>query len=274
VTEESGSDRLSDDSDQARAESVVAHNAKGPTKKRKSERRKQKQIAKNTKSRESLELSLPGSSSGHGVEGRPPSPHGTSQDEEVPPRAMQLGGGGAPSASGLDLRTLGVRCAKVGCAVVCGYADGVSVVCPGCGPFSYVRYCGKHHLWEDAKAHWLYCGKASMRVKCLATSIPYDVLVGPPMLPGRYNAGFPERHRQALWFSTASDLGDYFVFTDWTDIMAAEDHPVVHLELRCSPRVAYTVRFEDAAEKDRFRRCLAICLFGKFRIPHLTFSLP
>jgi hypothetical protein len=37
----------------------------------------------------------------------------------------------------------------------CGFADGGSVVCPKCGPFSLVRYCGKDHLWEDAKmATW------------------------------------------------------------------------------------------------------------------------
>ncbi|KAJ5138738.1 uncharacterized protein N7515_003586 [Penicillium bovifimosum] len=268
-TEQSCSNHPSHNSKQARAESVVAHNTKGPTKKKqkKWQKRKEKRFKK---TRESLEPSLPASSLGHGVEGRIPSPHGTSRDEEVPPGAMQLGGSGAPSASGLDLRTVGVRCAKVDCDAVCGYADGVSVVCPGCGPFSYVRYCGKHHLWEDAKAHWLYCGTASMQEMCMATSIPYDVLVGPPMLPGRYNSGLPERHRQALWFSTASDQGDYFLFTDWTDIMAAEDQPEVHLELRCSPRVAYTVRFEDAAEKDRFRRCLAICLFAAVEYPALV----
>ncbi|KAJ5544989.1 hypothetical protein N7535_006623 [Penicillium sp. DV-2018c] len=267
-TEQPRSDCPPDSLEQARAKSAAARNAKKRAKRQL--KRKQRHADQIAQSREPLEPSLTAASSGHGVEGRAPSPHGTSWDEEVPLGAMQLDDSGASPASTLDLRTVGVRCAKVDCEVVCGYADGASVVCPGCGPFSYVRYCGKHHLWEDAKEHWLYCGMASMQEMCLAISIPYDVLVGPPMLPGRYNVGFPERHREALWFSTASDRGDYFLFTDWTDITAAGDQPMAHLELRCSPRVPYTVRFEDAEEKDRFRRCLAICLFAAVEHPALV----
>ncbi|KAJ5550722.1 hypothetical protein N7461_005420 [Penicillium sp. DV-2018c] len=276
-TDQSCSNPSSDSSGQTRAKFVVAHKSnespkkrKKTPKKKKQERRKRKQVEKRAKSRESLELTLTRSSSGHGVDDRLSSSHGSSRDERGIPRAMQLGSSETSSASFLDLRTVGVRCAKVDCEVVCGYADGVSVLCPGCGPFSYVRYCGKQHLWEDAKAHWLYCGKASMREVCLAISIPYDVLVGPPMLPNLHNVNFPERHRQALWFSTASDLGDYFLFTDWTDLKAAKGQPKAHLELRCSSRVAYTVRFEDATEKDKFRRCLAICLFAALEYPDVV----
>lgn len=211
-------------------------------------------------------------SSGHGVEGHPPSPPEASNDIEQPPKAMQYGGVGTPySQPGLDLSTVAVQCAKPGCGIICQY-NGASVTCPKCGPYSMIRYCSKPHLWEDAKAHWTDCSSHTISQPCMASSISPDALVGPPMLPCLHEWDTPERHRQAVWFSSASDRGDYFVFTDWTDIMKAGDDPASHTRLRCSPRVAHTVRFEDAREKDRFRRCLAICLLCKSKISHLTFN--
>jgi hypothetical protein len=118
--------------------------------------------------------------------------------------------------------------------------------------------------------HWLVCGTRPVyQQQPLARSIPYDVLVGPPMLPSLHQWDTPERHRQAVWFSSARDRGDYFVFAEWDDLVKAADAPGSHVGLRCSPRVAHIVRFEDAKEKDRFRRCLAVCLFCKF---HISFN--
>ncbi|KAJ5781367.1 uncharacterized protein N7518_009850 [Penicillium psychrosexuale] len=170
----------------------------------------------------------------------------------------------------LDLRTLGVTCHEPFCEVLCCLGDGVSVVCPKCGPFSLVRYCGKDHLWEDAKRHWVVCTQLPVLEQCLASSISHDLLVGPPMLPNLHQWDKPERHRQALWFSSARDRGDYFVFAEWVDLVKVEDDPASHLQLRCSPRIAHIVRFEDAEEKDRFRRCLAICLFAAIEHPALV----
>lgn len=213
-------------------------------------------------------------SSSHGVEGQTPSTPETSSSEELTPKAMQFGDIGASSSRmALDLTMLAVPCAKQDCGAVCGFKDGASVVCPKCGPYSMTRYCGQLHLWEDVKSHWVFCSTQTIDRPCLASSISADALVGPPMLPCLHQWDTPARHRQAVWFSSARHLGDYFIFADWTDPMTAGDDPASHMRLRCSPQVAFTVRFEDAREKDRFRRCLAICLFGKFLSNPSRFSI-
>lgn len=140
----------------------------------------------------------------------------------------------------------------------------MSVVCPKCGPYSPVRYCGKEHLWDDAIVHWEHCGGYSLPYQCLAGPLPEEILVGPPMVPSFHGWDNPERHRQALWFSSAAKQGDYFVFADSVlNQLRSVGTPASH-GTRCSTRVVLTVRFDNPIQKDRFRRLLAICLFGKF----------
>lgn len=165
-----------------------------------------------------------------------------------------------------DLMFVNFTCAKADCEKACNLWFG-SVICPRCGPYSEIRYCTEQHLREDVKAHWMVCGQFTFEHFCVSSSIPPEVLKGPPLIPCRHNWDSPERHRQALWFSTAQREGDYFIFADWSEQTHAGALPG-DVDMRCSPHVALTVRFEDAAEKDRFRRILAICLFSKY----LTFS--
>ncbi|KAJ5169455.1 uncharacterized protein N7500_002238 [Penicillium coprophilum] len=250
------------------------HVKKTAYKRRKQERRKRKNLMKRQQERsEKLERPVSNASSqDDGVEGRSPSPPESFEDDEPTPTAKQFGNIGAPSPeSQWDFGRIAVLCEKHGCQVLCGFGDGVSVVCPKCGPFSEVRYCGKDHLWEDVKMHWLVCGTRPVYPQqLLAGSIPYDVLVGPPMLPSLHQWDTPERHRQAVWFSSARDRGDYFVFAEWDDLAKAADAPASHVGLRCSSRIAHIVRFENAEEKDRFRRCLAVCLFSAVEHPALV----
>ncbi|OQE20760.1 hypothetical protein PENFLA_c016G05424 [Penicillium flavigenum] len=258
--------------DQTPAESSQ-HDKKRAYKQKKRQRRKCKNLMKRQEARDAdAEFSVSNASSQEdGVEGRSPSPPESFEDDEPTPTAMQFGNIGPPTPeSQWDLSMIGILCQKADCQVACGFGEGGSVVCPKCGPFSLVRYCGKDHLWEDAKMHWGDCGKLPVLYQHVAGSIPYDDLVGPPMLPSLHQWDNPERHRQALWFSSARDRGDYFVFAEWDDLVRAEDAPASHLALRCSPRIAHIVRFEDAEEKDRFRRCLAICLFAAVEHPALV----
>ncbi|KAJ5254474.1 hypothetical protein N7505_011683 [Penicillium chrysogenum] len=258
--------------DQTPAESSQ-HDKKRAYKKKKRQRRKCKNLMKRQETRDAdAEFPVSNASSQEdGVEGRSPSPPESSEDDEPTPTAKQFGNiGPPPPEPQWDLSMIGILCQKADCQVACGFADGGSVVCPKCGPFSLVRYCGKDHLWEDAKMHWGVCGNLQALHQNVAGSIPYDDLVGPPMLPSLHQWDNPERHRQALWFSSARDRGDYFVFAEWDDLVRAEDAPASHLALRCSPRIAHIVRFEDAKEKDRFRRCLAICLFAAVEHPDLV----
>ncbi|EKV04681.1 hypothetical protein PDIG_87660 [Penicillium digitatum PHI26] len=241
-------------------------------KKKKHERRRRKHLTKRHQVRHAdvENLVSSASSQGDGVEGRSPSPPELFEDDEPTPTAKQFGKIGAQTSElQMDLHKVGIACQKRDCKVLCAMGDGVSVICPKCGPFSLVRYCGKSHLWEDAKRHWEVCTMLPVLEQHLASLIPYDDLMGPPMLPCLHLWDTPQRHRQALWFSSARDRGDYFLFEELDDPVKAEDAPS-HIGLRCSPRIANIVRFEDAEEKDRFRRCLAICLFAAVEHPALV----
>ncbi|KAE8413690.1 hypothetical protein BDV36DRAFT_286815 [Aspergillus pseudocaelatus] len=159
-----------------------------------------------------------------------------------------------------QLDSHGFPCAKAGCEKRCNLWDGATVICPRCGPFSEIRYCCKEHLLEDIKYHWLYCGRMTFEHPCRESSIPRDVRDGPPLVPCLHPYDTPERHRQAVYFNAKVREADYFIFSDWTDLVKA-GFPESNVEVRCSSQVIYTIKFEDASEKDRFRRVLATCLF-------------
>lgn len=90
----------------------------------------------------------------------------------------------------------------------------------------------------------------------------------PCLIPCMHGYDTPERHRQAVYFNVCGAQGDYFIFSDWDDLMETGGG-ADGTAARCSSRVICTVRFEDPAEKDRFRRVLAVCLFCSS--PTLTF---
>ncbi|KAJ5823221.1 hypothetical protein N7447_005561 [Penicillium robsamsonii] len=254
-SDEPRSDGTVQPDDQTPAESSRC-GKKSAYKRRKQKRRRHKDLLKRQQERSGdtePPVSSASSSQSNGVEGRSPSPPESFEDKESTPTGKQFGNVGIPSPeSQWNFGRIAVLCEKQGCQVLCILRDGVSVVCPKCGPFSEVRYCGKGHLWEDVKMHWLICGTRPVYQQQLLTgSIPYDVLVGPPMLPSLHQWDTPERHRQAVWFSSARDRGDYFVFAEWDDLVKAADAPASHAGLRCSPQIAYIVRLEDAEEKDR-----------------------
>ena len=212
------------------------------------------------------------SSSGNGGEGHHSSPLVGITKEVGSPTAEQEGDNLISEVC--RPRTLAKAvfpCALEGCRVLCSPTDEISVVCPKCGPYSSVRYCGKEHLWDDAIVHWEHCGGYSLPYQCLAGPLPEEILVGPPMVPSFHGWDSPERHRQALWFSSATNQGDYFVFADSVlNQLRSIGTPASHGPL-CSTRVVLTVRFDNPTQKDRFRRLLAICLFGKFTSPDTSF---
>ena len=205
------------------------------------------------------------SSSGNGGEGHHSPPLMGITKEVGSPTAEQEGDNLISEVCGP--RTLAKAlfpCALEGCRVLCSLADEMSVVCPKCGPYSRIRYCGKQHLWDDAIVHWEHCGGYSLPYQCLAEPLPEEILAGPPMVPSFHGWDSPERHRQALWFSSAANQGDYFVFADSVlNQRESVGTPASH-KPACSTRVVLPVRFDNLIQKDRFRRLLAICLFGKF----------
>ncbi|KAH2016617.1 hypothetical protein KXV97_002281 [Aspergillus fumigatus] len=174
-----------------------------------------------------------------------------------------------PDAFFWQLDSHGFPCAKQSCDKRCNLWDGRTVICPKCGPFSEVRYCCKEHLLQDIKWHWVYCGQMTFTEPCRENSVPRDVRDGPPLLPCLHPYDTPERHRQAVYFNVNIREGDYFVFSDYAD-WAQAGVPEINLEMRCSHRVLYTIKFEDREKKDRFRRILAACLFMTIEVHGLV----
>ncbi|KAL4776407.1 hypothetical protein BDW60DRAFT_224138 [Aspergillus nidulans var. acristatus] len=171
-----------------------------------------------------------------------------------------------PSNFFWQLDSHGFPCAKIGCPARCNLWDGATVICPKCGPYSETRYCSRTHLLQDIKAHWPICGQAVFTYPCKDSTIPRDVREAPPLIPCLYGFDTPERHRQAVHFNMNHREGDYFIFSDWVDMvnkgaLKKSDNDKEKVKLRCSSRIIHVVRFEDAQERDRFRRVLAAVLF-------------
>ncbi|KAJ5762267.1 uncharacterized protein N7511_005649 [Penicillium nucicola] len=167
--------------------------------------------------------------------------------------------------SGLDgtstLADISFTCAFAGCERLCSLLDAISDICPKCGPFSTIRYCGKEHLWHDAILHWKNCGQFSLIYQYEAGPIPKEFFGSLPMLHNIRGFDSPERHRQALGFVSATNYGDYFVFADFVPTATPKLHTLTSENPVCSTSVEFIVRFDDPVWKDRFRRVLAICLF-------------
>ncbi|KAL2866600.1 uncharacterized protein BJX67DRAFT_133002 [Aspergillus lucknowensis] len=168
-----------------------------------------------------------------------------------------------------QLDSHGFPCAKANCEKQCNLWDGATVICPRCGPYSESRYCSREHLFEDVKMHWISCGQNVFRHPCRESSIPKSVRDGPQLIPCLHPYDTPERHRQAVYFNMNSRAGDYFLFSDWTDMVEA-GFPDDNLALRCSSRIIHVVKFTEPVEKDRFRRVLAACLFVTPESPDLA----
>ncbi|KAL4735714.1 hypothetical protein BDV11DRAFT_208264 [Aspergillus similis] len=174
-----------------------------------------------------------------------------------------------------QLDSHGFPCAKTGCPAHCNLWDGATVICPKCGPYSETRYCSRTHLLQDIKTHWPICGQAVFTYPCKDSNIPRDVREAPPLIPCLYGFDTPERHRQAVHFNMNHREGDYFIFSDWVDMvnggaLKKSDNDKEKVKLRCSSRIIHVVRFEDAQERDRFRRVLAAVLFVTIENPAIT----
>lgn len=172
-----------------------------------------------------------------------------------------------------DLTYHGFRCILHGCDKQCTLWDSRCTFCPACGPYSHSVYCCKEHMREDVKYHWSVCGQYLFDRPCKVSSMPFRSLVGPPQIQSVHGWSSPEHHRQAMYFCTARDEGDYFLFSDYHEQVLSGVHLGQHVDWRCLPRVLFTVTFTDEEEKDRFRRILAVCLMMSLEVEPLVWYL-
>lgn len=173
----------------------------------------------------------------------------------------------------IDLMYNPLFCQMDECEKPCNLYDGSTVICPCCGPYSKTRYCCDKHLQLSWRNHW-DMQKGSFAYFCVPDSIPQSVHESPPLLINLHGWDTPQRHRQAVWFNTAQKVGDYFLFDDRCAIPPGPNRDGSNLELSSTPKI--TISFNDPEEKDRFRRCLAICLFASVTnaaVVNFTFRL-
>ena len=167
-----------------------------------------------------------------------------------------------------------IVCRLPGCDVTTSPWDGSTVICPGCGPYSSVRYCCIEHLCSDTADHWgLDCMKYTCNHRCDASTIHPRQVQCPPLIPNICGWNTPERHRQAVYHAHSSKKngsaeieGDYFIFSDGRDWIQAGSPNVQAWGLRQGRgTVLATVTFNDNASpnslKDRFNRLLNAALF-------------
>lgn len=88
-----------------------------------------------------------------------------------------------------------------------------TVICHGCGPKAYTRYCCRQHLFDDIKDHWKECGSTT-------TIIPHPIDGGSQ--PARFNRRYPaitdingmrsfQKHRQRT--HAIYNKGQYTMFS-------------------------------------------------------------
>ncbi|KAJ4517035.1 hypothetical protein HRR90_004790 [Exophiala dermatitidis] len=116
-----------------------------------------------------------------------------------------------------------LRCDLPDCRRMTSCWDPATVICPACGPDSYVRYCTKEHLFEDIQRHWV--------MDCEKARIPGPIdhnTVRSSQTPHRaytrnQRHNLVERHRQAVY--RAMSESDYFIFNDIDMVDPVIDQP-------------------------------------------------
>lgn len=194
-------------------------------------------------------------------------------DSTSEPRASESTenmGHNQPRHKWYDLTYNAFTCQLPGCTKRCQLWNSDNVFCRACGPYSESIYCCHEHMREDVKFHWVTCGDLIFDRPCVKSSVPFRSLVGPPQIRSVHDWSTPEHHRQALYFSTARQEGDYFIFADYAEQVSAGVPLGQDVNWRCSPRVHFTVKFTCEEEKNRFRRILAVCLMLSLEVQPLV----
>lgn len=105
-----------------------------------------------------------------------------------------------------------LMCTLPNCGVYVHDDDPNAVVCPGCGPFTRVRYCSKKHRMLDICNHWHVCGNSDLVLQMVVDPFFMNkkVLQICPMIPEKNDVKSIALHRQKL---TAMDKqGHYSLF--------------------------------------------------------------
>ena len=105
-----------------------------------------------------------------------------------------------------------LKCRKPGCDATVSDYHHSAVVCLGCGPKSFVRYCSLQHQLEDIEGHWKECGTWRIVLKRVIdhTTAPSKFARMCPAIKQRHGSRTAALQRQM--FCCALTYGHYTLF--------------------------------------------------------------
>ncbi|KAI9741210.1 MAG: hypothetical protein M1834_002924 [Cirrosporium novae-zelandiae] len=139
--------------------------------------------------------------------------------------------------------------------------------CPGCGPFSEVRFCDVDHLLQGVSDHHAECSKQPPNKIWDRATQPQHHFLNPPLIAEKHGMKWEsiERHRQQMYHIFKADEGEYFLFDDYEARKEGRDN-------KGAGKVTHIVKFREYKEdQDKFDRLIQAAFFGTY--PHFTFSI-
>ena len=103
-------------------------------------------------------------------------------------------------------------CRKSGCGITISDYHHFAIVCLGCGPKSFIRYCSLQHQLEDIEGHWKECGTSGIILERVIdqTTAPSKFARTYPAIKPRNGSRTAALHRQMLY--CALTYGHYTLF--------------------------------------------------------------
>ena len=105
-----------------------------------------------------------------------------------------------------------LECRKPGCEAMISDYDHLAIICLGCGPKSFVRYCCLQHQLDDIKGHWKDCGSWKLDLAGVidSTSAPSKFARLCPAIKQEHGSRTGALHRQMVF--CALTYGHYTLF--------------------------------------------------------------
>ena len=131
-------------------------------------------------------------------------------------------------------------------------------LCPGCGPGSRIRYCGKACLLLDMTNHWQECGDRSLLLPGWVDqgAFPPRYMELRPLPVDRSGLRSFARHRQAIHAATMA-RGQYTIFPRGVESQSGEGPPI--------DRPPYVIEPAEPELRARIARLLTSALRGGTR---------
>ena len=112
-----------------------------------------------------------------------------------------------------------------------------TIICPGCGPFTKIRYCSIDHQLLDSQVHWQKCGHHDLLLRKVydQSTIPLRFSEMCPMIPERNNVNSFPLHRQKI--TATISRGHYTLFNPNIPVTTTLSWPKEYTDPKVSPDI-------------------------------------